>query len=119
MSTDCNKLSQNAREIFEKITVYFPPDPWKKPQWKKTGVVYANGWVDLRTSEGRRKLIIFYTALIGNTITLSAKKEIEKGRKLTRSIFDVEACTSWIELVYHLEELDFQIETMDLVEETN
>jgi hypothetical protein len=44
VARDCKKFSPAARQVFEKIKPYFPPDPWGNPKWTKGGKVYDNGW---------------------------------------------------------------------------
>ena len=111
---DCEKLSPNALKIFEKIKTYYPPDPWKNLQWKEEGLVYDNGWHDLRKGDDRGKLIGRWEHTIGSTIVMFASQN--KNKKLTRSVFHFKMSKRWIEIAVLLKELDFQIETLDLVE---
>ena len=112
----CEKLSPNALKIFESIKTHYPPDPWKCPQWSAEGLVFDNGWYDLRKGEDRGKLISRYEHQIGSTIVVFARNNKDKKRKLTRSIFHFKLSKRWIELAVLLHELDFQIETLDLLE---
>lgn len=113
---DCKKLSPNALEIFEKIKAYYPLDPWNKLQWYQEGKVYDNGWHDLRKAEDRDKLIKKYEHIIGHVIVLSARNKMERGEVFTKSVFNFRASKRWIEIAGLLYDLDFQIETLDLVE---
>lgn len=113
---DCEKLSLNALKIFEQVKTHYPPDPWNKQQWAKDGTVYDNGWHDLRKAEDRDRLIKKYEHIIGHVIVLSARSKMERGEVLNRSVFDFRASKRWIEVAGLLYDLDFQIETMDLVE---
>lgn len=110
-------LTPNSLEIFEKIKEHYPPDPWKNPQWTAEGKVYDNGWRDLRVKKDRAFLINWYEHLLGSTIVTFTQGKVRKGKKLTKSDFNIKMFRKWIELVVWLRDLDFQIETMDLVEE--
>lgn len=113
---DCEKLSPNALKIFEKIKAYYPVDSWKNQQWTGVGTVYDNGWHDLKKAEDRDKLIKKYEHIIGHVIVLSARNKMERGEVLTKSVFDFRGSKRWIEIAGLLYDLDFQIETMDLIE---
>lgn len=113
---DCDQLSPNARKIFENIKAYYPPDPWGDPRWEEAGRVYGNGWKDLRKKEDRDTLVNWYKFLIGSIIITSAIENKIRRKKLDRSVFHFKMSKNWIELAVLLEELDFQIETLDLVE---
>lgn len=113
---DCQELSPNARKIFERIKEYYPLDPWGKQQWSEEGTVTDNGVFDLKKAEDRSKLISRYESLIGSTIVMFAKSESDTGNKITRKVFHFKMSKKWIELAVLLHELDFQIETMDLVD---
>lgn len=112
---DCKQLSLSARMIFEKITEYYPNDPWNNMQWSSVGSVNDNGWYDLRKSKDRSKLIERYQHMIGYTIVMFAKGARDKGQNITPSVFHWSLSKRWIELAVLLLELDFQIETLDLV----
>lgn len=116
---DCQELSPNARKIFDKIKTYYPPNPWGKPRWKEDGLVqdYSNTtWYDLRKFEDRHKLIDDYTSDIGRSVILEYGSLRREGKEIRACDFNLKACERWIDLVVLLEELDFQIETMDLME---
>ena len=123
---DCEKLSPNAKKIFDKIKDYFPPDPWQNPRWTEDGKVNDNGWHDLKKSEDRDRLINRYRNYIGSSIVLSIRADLDhRGGSIDYDKIQkvVEGCyislntrSRFICLVVLLEELDFQIETMDLVE---
>lgn len=116
MNNEVKDLTPNSLKIFEKIKAHYPPDPWKKPQWTPEGKVYDNGWRDLRVKEDRHFLINWYERLIGNTIVTFSEDKIRKGKSFDGSTINLEMHGKWIELVVWLRDLDFQIETMDLVE---
>ncbi len=113
---NCDQLSPNALKIFEQIKVYYPLDPWKKQRLYAEGKIYDNGWYDLRKAEDRDKLIKKYEHIIGHVIVLSARNKMERGEVLTKSVFNFRASKRWIEIAGLLYDLDFQIETLDLVE---
>ncbi|MBI3274358.1 MAG: hypothetical protein HYZ69_04405 [Candidatus Colwellbacteria bacterium] len=114
---DCETLSPNARKIFEKITEYYPNDPWDNMQWSPDGLVCDHGWHDLRRSTDRNELIERYQHTIGCTVVTFAKGAREKDQEITPSVFNWELSKQWIELAVLLLELDFQIETLDLAED--
>lgn len=107
---DCETLSPNARKIFDKIKEHY-----LNPQWTEDGTVFDNGWQDLRKGEVRGRLIERCEHQIGAVIVMLAKGTKEKGEKITESVFDFRLSRRWIELAVLLYELDFQIETVDLV----
>ncbi len=115
---DCDKLSPKAVNIFEKLKPFFPPDPWKKPQWIEGGRVFDNGEFDLRNSTDRDKLIDKTKMMLGSHIELAAN--IYHRNTKTLEGFEIEhfgkAIRHTAELLLILNELDFQIETMDLFE---
>ncbi len=118
MATDCGQLSRNARKIFRKFKAYYPPDPWKNPQWIEEGKVYDNGWHDLRTSIHRDKLIERRLLSLGNWVRLVAS--MYRKKQGTLKGFTSEHFTKGMqrdaEVLLLLEDLDFQIETLDIVE---
>ncbi len=118
MATDCEKLSANAQSIFERLKPHFPPDPWNKPQWHEDGRVYDNGWYDLRLSVDRDRLMEMRRRLLGSLVEIQAGVIIKRVGSLAR--FTYEHFTSHmqevVELIRDLNELDFQIETLDLIE---
>ena len=113
---DCTELSPNARKIFDEIKTHYLPDPWGNPQWKEEGVVYDNGWHDLRKNSNRTQLVKWYEHLIGHVIVSSASAAKNKKEEITGSVFNFKTLRRWIELAVLLYELDLQIETTDLVE---
>lgn len=117
--TDCEQLSSNARRIFEKMKEHYPPNPWGESCWKEDGLVqdYSNTiWYDLRKSRDRQTLIDKYISDIGRRIVLTARSFRKEKKKLRACDINLKACERWIDLVMLLGDLDFQIETMDLVE---
>ncbi len=116
MIKDCKKLSPNALKIFEQIKACHHPSDlwWGNLQWTEDGKVYADMWYDLRKKKDREKLTKWYEWLIGKTIVMFASSG--KKKKLTPSAFSLRVLKRWIEVAVLLHRLDFQIETMDLVE---
>jgi hypothetical protein len=123
MATDCEQLSAKARKFFEQIIPHFGKnglDPWNKPVWEAEGVIHELGSprYDLRTSADRQKMIDWYQHMIGHSVYLTACSY----RKVHGSLdnFDREhysrTIQKWSELLILLYDLDFQIETLDLVE---
>lgn len=125
MAIDCEQLSPNARKIFEKIILYFGKkglDPWGKPVWKPEGIIHELGSppYDLRTSADRQKLIDWYQRMIGHSVYLDADSYRKNHRSLqgfNRRRYS-RLIQHWAELLVLLHDLGFQIETLDLVEET-
>lgn len=114
---DCEKLSPNALKIFEKIKACYPPDSWDNPQWTEDGKVFDNGWHDLRKSEIRNKLIHRHEHFVGHHIFSAFKLAKEKQQELTGCwALNIQTFKRWLEIIDLLYELDFQIETYDLVE---
>ena len=114
---DCKELSPNALNIFKQIKKYYPPDPWNEPRWTEEGKVFDNGWYDLRTGGDRGKLIGHYEYQIGATVVIFAEGVKKRNEELTESVLNLSLSKKWIELTILLKELDFQIETLDLVED--
>lgn len=117
---DCMYLSKNAQLIFERITRHFPPDPWKKPQWEPEGRVHDNIWLDLRKSADRRKLMDQIKSQFGYLIGLKAgmyRKEHGGSLRGFRQVRLTPHDRDRAELLLLLEDLDFQIETGDLIED--
>ena len=118
MATDCKRLSKNARAIFAKFERFYPPNPWKAPQWKKVGKVYDNGWYDLRKAADRTRLEKWNTELIGVMMVTQASSYKTKKGSLGR--FNKEhipmSINRYVEVVLIIRELDFQIETQDLID---
>lgn len=110
------ELSENSLKIFEKIKAYYPPDHWGRPQWKPEGIVFDNGWRDLRQKEVRDERLKWYENLIGGTVITFAEAEVRDTGKFTRAAFHFDMAKKWIELALLIRELDFQIMTMDIVE---
>ena len=118
MATDCEKLSPNAETIFKKLEQFFPPDPWDNPNWLPEGIVRDNGMFDLRKSVDRNKLEEKTRISIAGFVEVSAGVFLTKNKSLEG--FEVAhfglAIKKQIELIFILRELDFQIETMDLID---
>jgi hypothetical protein len=118
MATDCEVLTPNARKIFEKLKPFFPPDPWKKPNWFEDGTVRDNGLFDLRKSQDRTRLIETSKSTLGSFVELQAI--IYQKKNGTLEGFEVDHFGQMIkkeaELLLLLNDLDFQIETADLID---
>jgi hypothetical protein len=121
MAIDCEQLSPNAQKIFEKLKPYYPPDPWDKPQWFPEGIVHEIGSprYDLRKSADRQKLIDWVLHMLGVIVetdaSIYAKKRHGSLKGFTRTHFS-RMLQHEAEFLLILRDLDFQIETMDLVE---
>ena len=119
MRTDCEKLSLNALEIFKRLEPFFPPDPWKRPMWKEEGTVEDNGVYDLRKSEDRARLIDGTVKTLGSFVQITAS--VYKGKNGSFDGFEIEhfgpMIRNKVELLFILNDLDFQIETGDLVDQ--
>jgi hypothetical protein len=119
MNTDCKRLSKNAREIFVKLGRFYPADPWNKPRWLKVGRIHDNGWYDLRKSTDRNRLIEKTERALGYSVKIAAsihKKKYGSMRGFTTACFS-KMMQHQAELLLILEDLDFQIETQDLIDE--
>ncbi len=120
MATDCEKFSDNAQKIFEKLQPFFPLDPWQEPQWTAAGKVrpLASTWYDLRKSSDRRRLEKETITKLGQFAQIQAhihKEECGSLKGFTHRCFP-RSMQNIAELLLILEELDFQIETLDIVE---
>lgn len=118
MARDCEKLSPKALEIFGKLKPHFPPDPWKKPQWFEDGRVYRNGSFDLRKSSDRQRLERDIQMFVGYLVGIAASSYRRKNGSLEgfaiEHLGDLNKAAA--ELLLLLQDLDFQIETADLIE---
>jgi hypothetical protein len=117
--TNCEQLSPKAKEIFKKLEPFFPPDPWKKPCWEEEGVVTHNGRYDLRKAADRKKLEDWNKSFVGYILVLQASMYRDSHGGLLIG-FDREHITPHMqnvaELLLILQDLDFQIETGDLMD---
>lgn len=124
MNTNCKELSKKAREIFEKIKDHFPPDPWKNPQWREEGIVISNGTFDLRRSADRKALMDREQSQIGYivvTIDAASARDKTDGTvtvELSRRTYNP-MIMRHVNLYLLLNDLDFQIETTDVIDECN
>ncbi|TSC83248.1 MAG: hypothetical protein G01um101419_78 [Parcubacteria group bacterium Gr01-1014_19] len=123
MAVDCEKFSPAAKKIFAKLKPFFPPSPWKTPHWKKEGVVIDNWTYDLRKHADRERLEKDKRNSIGYSVYMAASQYRDKNKSLNgfatgnigggwASMIQKNA-----ELLLILNDLDFQIETMDLMED--
>ncbi len=120
MATDCDNLSENAQKIFDKLQEFFPPDPWKKPQWEKCGRVRdSSTWYDLRKSADRQNRIKWEQHMIGYIIGLAADSYRKKHNGSLQG-FGKQGVSKMVEkfaeLLLIYEDLDYQIETGDLTD---
>lgn len=114
------KLSAKSQAIFLKLMPWFPGDSWGRPRWHPEGVVYNNGRrYDLRKSADRQALIDRELMLIGSAIEIGASVYAKK-HKGEYAGYELEPvgpmAAKRVELVKYLRDLDFQIETGDLVD---
>ena len=129
LMVDCEKLNPNAQKIFENLKPYFPPNPWKKPCWEPEGRVCPSGntiWYDLRKSADRNKLIDQERETIGHQTQIAASihqqnnKCVPNGELGWLKDFTFQhfprSMQHGVELLLLLLDLDFQIETGDIVE---
>ena len=119
MPTDCERLSENAQGIFKLLEAHFPPDPWKKPQWTVEGKVFDNGWFDLRKGEDRKRLTEKKKNFLGYLVEIEASRHRKDNGRLdgfTNQCF-TEIMRKHAEILLILNDLDFQIETGDIVDE--
>ncbi len=72
MAINCEELSSKAREIFNKIKVFFPPDSYGKCKYTEDGKVFDNIWYDLRLSGHRQVLINTRMHFVGHIVCLQA-----------------------------------------------
>jgi len=119
MNTDCGALSSSAKKIFARIKPFFPPDPWKNQMWADDGRVNTNGWYDLRKSADRKRLMEEKKNFLGYLVESEANMFLEVIGSLERftSCQFTEMMKREAQLLLLLRDLDFQIETMDVVEE--
>ncbi|MDO8495265.1 MAG: hypothetical protein Q7S32_01905 [bacterium] len=118
MATDCEKLSPKALEIFEKIQKFYPPTPWSNPRCTPGGMVCDNRWFDLCKSEDRKSLMEGKKSSLGHMVEIQASVYIKKEgslKRFSRRSFGL-MIQNTVELLLLLNDLDFQIETMDIVE---
>ena len=118
MATDCQVLSPKAREIFERLKPFFPPDPWKQPRWNEDGTVEDNGRYDLRQSADRQKLLEKMRSALAMFVETVAG--VYKTNNGSLDGFEVDhfglMIRNGVELLFVLRDLDFQIETGDLLD---
>ncbi|MEK7654377.1 MAG: hypothetical protein AAB345_03850 [Patescibacteria group bacterium] len=119
MATDCEKLSPAAKKIFDKLKPFYPPDPWRKPRWEKDGVVIDNGTYDLRRHADRKRLEDNRQSFLGYMLALAASIHRDGAGSMqgfTEKHFS-EHMQQVAEQLLLLRDLDFQIETVDLVDD--
>lgn len=111
---DCEKFSLEAQQIFQKIITHYSVNPWGTPQWTEDGSVFDNGWHDLKRKDHRDKLLKWYECLVGTTVVSFARRAEKEGRNFSDEFINLKMLQVWIDLALLIEELDFQIETLDL-----
>lgn len=119
MSPQPQPLSPKAQAIFDKLQPFFPPDSFGNVCWEREGVVIQNAKrLDLRDKDVRRSLENHYQQIVGSTVSLQAKAFRKKKGSLAEFAFEryPTMIIDWLEILLILDELDFQIETLDLVE---
>ncbi len=118
--TDCVKLSKKSQDIFGKIAAFYPPGPFGHINVRQSGKIRDNSrWYDLKKSKHRKKRIEWVKGMIGYMVGLHAdsyRKEhggslVGFGKKGNGRLV-----TRYAEELMLLEDLDFQIETGDLVD---
>lgn len=125
---DTKKLSPDAQKIFKKLKPYFPPDPWENACWKEDGTIrHGSTWFDLRKSSDRKKLEDSLKSSIGYSIYIDASvyKDKNKCRADGQAgwLTDFTYChfsksiQNSAELLLILSDLDYQIETQDMIDD--
>ncbi len=113
------ELSAKSQAIFLKMKPWFPNDSWGNAKWHAEGIVNNGRRYDLRKSADRNALIEWELLMIGSAIENSASVYATK-HKGEYVGYELEQVGSMVakraELVRHLRDLDFQIETGDLVD---
>lgn len=118
MARDCEELSPNARKIFNKIKIFFPSDPWNKPQHTDAGLIYAGSWYDLCKSVARQDRILWQQHMVGYLVGLQADSYRKKHGSLegfTKQNYS-RVTQHHVELLLLYQDLDYQIETGDLTD---
>ena len=119
MPTDGEKLSPKAQMIFKSLEPFFPPDPWKKPRWEAEGRVFDNGWFDLRKRADRTRLAENQKSFLGYLVEMEAihQKTLTGSLEGFTKMHFTRVMQMCAEIVILLNDLDFQIETGDVVDE--
>jgi len=115
---DSETLSPKALEIFSKLKPFYVQDSWGNPQWKEEGIIIDNGPYDLRKKTERQRLEQTQKQIIGFLMFLCAKKIMKDESTLiglTSNHIPI-SVQRHLEILLILDELDFQIETMDFVD---
>lgn len=117
MPTDCVALSQNAQKIFGELKQYFPKNAYDRDVWIETGIIDDNGLFDLRRAQGRADLERKIKERIGDMVLTRVQRYI---KEKPDHGFDIEHFGAMIcreaQILEILVRLDFQIETLDIVE---
>lgn len=117
MARNCDRLSVNARKIFDKIKPYFPDDSYGARQWTVNGQICDNGtWYDLCQSDARKFLIQKQESFLGHLVGLNASMYRRKNggslEGFSKRNFTL-TMQHHAELLLLYEDIDFQIETLD------
>lgn len=118
MAINCEVLSPNAQAIFKKLEPYFPLGPWKDAYWLEEGKVRDNGWFDLRLAADRNRLMEQKKSFLGYLVEGAASSFRNKTGSMEGFANEPFSplTQAHAEILLLLNDLDFQIETLDLVE---
>ncbi len=120
MAIDCERLSPKAQEIFAKLRPYLPDQPFGRKGWREEGIVCDEGDFDLRKAEDRKRFEEERKGYIAHhMLLLASEHEKAHGSLDTFQLGDGLGALvrQHLEVLLILTELDFQIETLDLVEQ--
>lgn len=119
MARDCETLSKKAQAIFNKLKPFFPPNAWGRPFWEREGTIAGDGTLDLRKSADRKHMEEKILSFIGNVVGLEASS-FRKNNNGSLSGFKDQKYSAIIqheaEKLLILRDLDFQIETADVID---
>lgn len=118
MTRDVDVLSPKAQVIFAKLELYFPPDPWKNPRWLPEGIVKDNWVYDLRKNADRKRLETWENSMIGYSVKTQASMYRDKHQGSLDGFTDTtfpRSIRRHVEVLLIVSDLDFQIETGDIV----
>lgn len=119
MARDVEALSPKAAVIFARLKPFYPLGAFQQVQWEEAGRVYDNGWHDLRLSADRERLENWNKSMIGYLVRAEASMFVKAHGSLddfTRHHFTTHM-KELAEQLLILDELSFQIETLDICEE--
>ncbi len=119
MARDVETLSPKAAAIFAKLKLFYPVGAFNMIQWEEVGRVHNNGWYDLRLHAERERLEKNRLSMIGYLVRAEASMFVKTHGSLddfTRHHFTTHM-KELAEQLLILDELSFQIETLDICEE--